>query len=162
VIAWLREQAPAYGGDPSSVTVAGSSAGAHLAAMAALTPHLHEFQPGFESSNTTVAAAICLYGFYGTPTWIGREPGVVSAPAEQLTSDAPPMLVAHGTSDSFAAVGGARAFVQQFRATAPHSPLVYLELPGAQHTFDLYHSVRFDAVLGAIDAFLAGTLGTSR
>jgi acetyl esterase/lipase len=66
------------------------------------------------------------------------------------------MFIAHGTHDSFVSVDGVRDFVHQFRATAPHSPLVYLELPGAQHTFDLYHSIRFDAVLGAIDAFAAG------
>ena len=39
VIAWVREHGPEYGADPSKVFVAGSSAGGHLAALAALTPN---------------------------------------------------------------------------------------------------------------------------
>ncbi len=154
VISWMREQAPSYGADPSSIVVAGSSAGAHLAAMSALTPNQADLQPGFESASTEVAAAMCLYGFYGAPTWIEREPGALSAPLEQLDGHAPPMFLAHGTHDVFVSVAAVREFVRRFRTAAPHRPLVYLELPGAQHTFDLYHSIRFDAVLGAIDAFV--------
>lgn len=54
-------------------------------------------------------------------------------------------------------VSGARDFVERFRSAAPDSPLVYLELPGAQHTFDLYDSVRFHAV-DAAHAFTASWL----
>jgi acetyl esterase/lipase len=161
VIAWLHEQAPEYGADPSSVTVAGSSAGAHLAAMAALTPGVAGLQPGFEAADTSVTAAVCLYGFYGSPGWIECEPGAASSPVDEVGDSAPPMLVAHGTHDSFASVAGAREFVDRFSAVAPHRPLVYVELPGAQHTFDLYHSLRFDAVLGAVEAFLAAVSGSA-
>ncbi|MGH3393021.1 MAG: alpha/beta hydrolase fold domain-containing protein, partial [Actinomadura sp.] len=38
-IAWYREHAAAYGGDPDFLVVTGGSAGGHLAAMAALTVH---------------------------------------------------------------------------------------------------------------------------
>jgi hypothetical protein len=31
--------------------------------------------------------------------------------------------------------------------------VVYAELPGAQHVFDLVHSLRFEAVVDAIEAF---------
>ncbi len=155
VIAWMREHAPTYGADASTIVVAGSSAGAHLAAMAALTPNATALQPGFEQADTLVSAAICLYGFYGSPTWIRSQPGAPSAPVEHLDDGAPPMLVAHGTHDSFVSVGDARDYVARFRAAAPERPLVYLELPGAQHTFDLYHSVRFHAVIDAVDAFTA-------
>jgi acetyl esterase/lipase len=65
------------------------------------------------------------------------------------------MLVVHGTHDSFVSVNGARAFTERFRIGAPGSPLVYLELPGAQHTFDLYNSVRFHAVVDAAAIFTA-------
>src|SRR5690606_30745779 len=37
-IAWAREHAADYKADPATVLVAGSSAGAHLAAICALTP----------------------------------------------------------------------------------------------------------------------------
>jgi acetyl esterase/lipase len=163
VIAWVRDHAWAYGADASTLVVAGSSAGAHLAAMAALTPNVPTLQPGFEQADTHVDAAICLYGFYGAPNWIDREPGAPAAPIGQLERGGPrnqdpaappPMLIAHGTHDSFVSVGGARNFVTQFRRVAPQRPLVYLELPGAQHTFDLYDSVRFRAVIDAVDVFI--------
>jgi acetyl esterase/lipase len=155
LIAWLREHAPALGADPTTIVVAGSSAGAHLAAMAALTPNVAALQPGFERADTHVCAAICLYGFYGSPTWVGAEPGALSAPVEIVHEEAPPMLVVHGTHDSFVSVDDARAFTERFRIRAPGSPLVYLELPGAQHTFDLYNSVRFHAVVDAAALFTA-------
>ena len=48
------------------VFVAGSSAGGHLASLAALTPNDPAFQPGFERADTSVTAAISLYGYYGS------------------------------------------------------------------------------------------------
>jgi hypothetical protein len=33
--------------------------------------------------------------------------------------------------------------------------VVYAELPGAQHAFDLFHSLRFEAVVDGIEAFAA-------
>jgi acetyl esterase/lipase len=65
VIAWVREHGHEYGADPAVVFVAGSSAGGHLAAMAALTPNDPAFQPGFEHADTSVTAATPLYGYYG-------------------------------------------------------------------------------------------------
>jgi hypothetical protein len=72
-IVWAREHAAEYGADPSVVFVAGSSAGAHMAATAALTPNDSRFQPGFEEADTNVAGAICLFGYYG-PVDRGRQP----------------------------------------------------------------------------------------
>ena len=155
VIAWVRQHATDYGGDPATVFLAGSSAGAHLAAMAALTADDPSLQPGFEAADTSVAGAICLYGFYGTPTWIGIEPGAPASPLQQISNSAPPPFIAHGGLDSFVPVTGARAFVQRLRANSP-APVVYAELPGAQHTFDLYHSIRFESVIDGIEAFTAG------
>jgi acetyl esterase/lipase len=65
-IAWAREHAREHGADPEHVVLAGSSAGAHLAVTAALTENDPAFQPGFESADTTVSAAIGLYGYYGS------------------------------------------------------------------------------------------------
>jgi hypothetical protein len=33
--------------------------------------------------------------------------------------------------------------------------VVYAELPGAQHAFDVVHSIRFEAVVDGIEAFAA-------
>jgi acetyl esterase/lipase len=35
------------------------------------------------------------------------------------------------------------------------NPVVYAELPGGQHAFDLFHSPRFEAVVDGIEAFAA-------
>ncbi|HEY8217418.1 MAG TPA: alpha/beta hydrolase, partial [Acidimicrobiia bacterium] len=64
VIAWVREHAEEYGGDPSQVFMAGGSAGGHLTALAALTANDSAYQPGFEHVDTSLTAAMPLYGDY--------------------------------------------------------------------------------------------------
>jgi acetyl esterase/lipase len=64
------------------------------------------------------------------------------------------MFVIHGTYDSLVFIDDAHALVQELRAVA-HNPVVYAEVPGAQHAFDLFHSVRADATVNAIGRFLA-------
>jgi acetyl esterase/lipase len=140
-IAWMRDTAATRGADPSAVFVAGSSAGAHLAAMTALT-----------RSGPPVAGAICLYGFYGTPTWIERDPSAPSAPIELVGGDAVPFFVAHGSNDSYVSVAEPRRFVERLRLVS-RQPVVYAELPGGQHTFDLYQSMRFASVVDGVEAF---------
>jgi acetyl esterase/lipase len=148
VIAWVREHGHEYGADPTVVFVAGSSAGGHLAAMAALTPNDPAFQPGFERADTSVCAAICLYGYLDTNQ---RSP---SSPQASVRTDAPPFFVAHGDQDTVVLVEDARRFVERLRSTSSHA-VVYAELPGAQHAFDLFHSLRFETVVDAIEAFAA-------
>jgi acetyl esterase/lipase len=148
VIAWAREHGPEYGADPAVVFVAGSSAGGHLASLAALTPNDPVFQPGFEGADTSVAAAISLYGYYGS---LGSDHDP-SSPLAYVRTDAPPFLVVHGDKDTLVLVEDARHFVERLQG-ASSNPVVYAELPGAQHTFDLFHSLRFEAVIDAIEAF---------
>jgi len=150
VIAWVREHGQEYGADPMIVFVAGSSAGGHLASVAALTPNDPAFQPGFEAADTSVSAAISLYGYYGSldSEW---QP---SSPLEFVDAKAPPFFVAHGDRDTLVLVDDARHFVEQLRS-ASSQPVVYAELPGGQHTFDLFHSIRFESVVDAIEAFAA-------
>ena len=149
VIAWVRSHGAEYGADPSHVIVAGSSAGGHLAALAALTQGDPVFQPGFEDADTSVSAAVVLYGwlrgYYGNPV-------IPSSPVDHVGQDAPPFFLAHGDHDTLAPVEDARRFVERLRL-ASSAPVVYAELPGAQHGFDLFHSVRFDAVVDAIVTF---------
>ena len=83
VIRWARSHAAEYGADTSVLIMAGSSAGAHLASMAALTPNDPAFQPGFEDADTAVNAAVCLYGYYGD-----REAGGRCHPRRRPTSAA--------------------------------------------------------------------------
>jgi acetyl esterase/lipase len=153
VIAWAREHADVHGGDPAHLFLAGSSAGAHLAITAALTENEPAFQPGFEDADTSVAAAIGLYGYYG-PVDRKRQP-LPSSPADYAHSDAPPLLIAHGDQDTFPGVPPehARDFVGRLRRSGVE--VTYVELPGAQHSFDLVHSIRFELLLDGIEAFAA-------
>ncbi|MER5689561.1 alpha/beta hydrolase [Streptomyces sp. NPDC002205] len=162
VIAWVREHAPEYGADPSRLFVAGSSAGSNLAALCALTPNDPVFQPGFESVDTSVTAAICLYGYYGH--YFGDAPDEPPPPLQPqgyIHPGAPPFLIAHGTKDALATIEGARNFVDQLRRTSD-STVVYAELPSGQHAFDIFHSPRFEAVVDGVEAFAAWVLAASQ
>jgi acetyl esterase/lipase len=151
VIAWVRRHGPRYGADAEIVVVAGSSAGGHLAALAALTANDPAFQPGFERVDTAVTAAIALGGYFGPVDTRLRRP---SSPVAYVGAHAPPFFIAHGDQDTVVLVDDARSFVEQLRC-ASRNPVVYAELPGAQHAFDLFHSIRFDTVVAAIEAFTA-------
>jgi acetyl esterase/lipase len=135
-LAWARDNAQTYGGDPESIFVAGGSAGAHLAATAAL-------------SGTQVSGVIGLYGYYGD---VGRYGPGPTSPQDCINPDAPPFLVVHGMLDTLVLRQDARGFVDHLRAIS-RQPVVYAELPGTQHSFDLFHSLRFHAVTDAIIRF---------
>ncbi|GAA4255924.1 alpha/beta hydrolase [Dactylosporangium darangshiense] len=113
--------------------------------MLALTPDDPQLQPGFEDTDTSVTAAIGFYGYYG------RAGGPGSSPLDRL-GDAPPMLFVHGDKDSSTLVEDTRELVERLRA-ASSGPVLYAELPGAQHTFDLFYSLRYSHVIDAVTAF---------
>jgi acetyl esterase/lipase len=154
VIAWVREHGPAYGADPGTVVVSGSSAGGHLAALCALTPGEPVFQPGFEQVDTTVSAAVCLYAWYGRYYGRPADEHPPSSPLDLDVTSAPPFFLAHGDRDTYVPVQGARAFAARLRGGSSR-PVVHAELPGAQHGFDRFRSVRFEAVVDGVAAFLA-------
>jgi acetyl esterase/lipase len=149
VLAWVHEHGRAYGADPTTLFMSGSSAGAHLTALCALTQNETRFQPGFEAADTSVTAAICLNGWFGG---YYDETDFEPQPAEYARSDAPPFLIAHGDLDTDIPVEQARTFSHALRE-ASGNVVVYVELPGAQHAFDLFHSPRFESVIDGIQAF---------
>ncbi|MFG2564759.1 alpha/beta hydrolase [Streptomyces sp. NPDC048567] len=150
VIAWAREHAHAYGADPSTLFVAGSSAGGHMGSIAALTANDPAFQPGFEEADTSVTGLVVLNGFLGSYWNQGPE----SSPLGRARPDAPPMLIVHGDLDPLVPADDIREVAEGLR-DASESPVVYAELRGGNHAFDLYHSLRFDAVVDAVEAFTA-------
>jgi acetyl esterase/lipase len=151
VIAWARTEGREHGVDPDSIFVAGSSAGAHLTMMAALTENDASFQPGFEGSDTTISAGVGLYGYYGA---LGADVHPPSTPLAYVHASAPPLFVIHGANDTLTPVEGARQLVSALR-TASTEPVAYAELPGGQHSFDVFHSIRFDTAVNAIEVFAA-------
>jgi acetyl esterase/lipase len=175
-IAWTRREIARHGGDPDFVVITGGSAGGHLAALAALTPGLTAFQPGFEEDDTSVAAAVPFYGVYdftdrhGVANH-GLEPLLatrvfkttladdranwdLASPMTHVHADAPPFFVLHGTNDTVVPVEQARWFTTMLRDVSQR-PVVYAELPRAQHAFDALPSVRAHHTAHAVDLFLA-------
>ncbi|HEU5038133.1 MAG TPA: alpha/beta hydrolase [Nocardioides sp.] len=176
-IAWIREHIAEYGGDPDYLAITGGSAGGHLTALAAVTPNDPAYQPGFEGADTSVAVAVPHYGVYDfagssglrsaeqmrdrflAPRVVRRSwaeaPEVFEAgtPLLRVTKEAPDFFVLHGAHDSLVSVEQARLFVQRLREVSG-ATVVYAELPGAQHAFDVFPSIRSAHVVRAIDRYL--------
>jgi len=140
VIGWVREHAAEHGARPDGVVMAGSSAGAHLASMCALTP----------DESTPLAAAICLYGYYGRYYERDADEARPSTPFGLDPSRAPAMLIAHGSLDTYTPAALARDLAARL-AAASAGPIVHAELPGGQHGFDVLRSWRVQALLDGVD-----------
>jgi len=174
-LAWIRAHIAEYGGDPGFVCVTGGSAGGHLTALTALSANDPRFQPGFERVDTRVAAAAPFYGVYdfldrkqirGSQSMIpllakhvfkntpAQDPELWDAmsPITRVSESAPPFLVIQGTHDTLVFVEEAREFVRALREKS-RAPVVYLEMRGAQHAFDVFHSPRCAHAVQAVAAF---------
>jgi acetyl esterase/lipase len=81
------------------------------------------------------------------------EPFEKASPILRVRREAPPMLVVHGSRDSLVEVEQARQFVSRLRAVS-EQPVAYAELPGTQHAFDVFPSIRSAAVVRGVDRFL--------
>ncbi|SOJ54198.1 Lipase 2 [Mycobacterium simulans] len=177
-IAWTKEHIAEYGGDPDWIAITGGSAGGHLSSLAALTPNDPRFQPGFEDADTRVQAAVPFYGVYDftrndesmhpllVPVVAKRvfklsrteidEPFRIASPITHISEDAPPFFVLHGRNDSLIPVEQARCFTARLREVS-RQPVVYAELPCAQHGFDIFGSARAAHAAVAVEQFLAET-----
>jgi acetyl esterase/lipase len=179
-IAWVKAHIAEYGGDPGFVVISGESAGGHLAALAALTAGDAELQPGFTGADTRVAACVPFYGVYdftnrsgvGRPDFVRflerqvikkrfaeeREAFERASPMSRVHAGAPPFLVVHGTHDTLVPVADARLFVELLRQVS-RAPVGYVELPQAQHAFEIFSSVRTAYVIRGAARFLAFVYG---
>jgi acetyl esterase/lipase len=176
-LAWIKENIADYGGDPDFVAITGGSAGGHLCALAALTPDDPQYQPGFEDADTSVAAAVPIYGRYDwfTTKGPGRWEFVLillqrfvvkkrltkhlqvyrdASPITRVRPDAPPFFVLHGVDDSLIPVPEARAFVAAMQDVSKET-VVYSEIPHAQHAFDFFGSPRGYYTAHAVEKFLS-------
>jgi dipeptidyl aminopeptidase/acylaminoacyl peptidase len=64
-----------------------------------------------------------------------------ASPDRRVTSAAPPMMVFHGANDTLVPLNVARHFVAQLEVGS-EAPVAYVELPRAQHAFDVLASIR--------------------
>jgi acetyl esterase/lipase len=173
-IAWVREHGPEYGADPGFLVLTGGSAGGHLAALAALTHDDPQYQPGFEDADTAVQACVPYYGVYDLAGETATRAAKVRAerllaplvfksanrslyqaasPLSHVRADAPPFLVIHGRNDTLVPVEEARLFVERLRAVS-RAPVAYVELPGTQHAFDVFPSIRSAHIVRAVGRFV--------
>lgn len=175
-LAWIRAHASEYGVDPGFVAVTGGSAGGHLAALMALTPNEARYQPGFEDADTSVQAAVPCYGVYDFtnrfgafhPVFVKRllqahvmkaffeeepEKFAEASPIDRVGPDAPPFFVIHGARDTMAPLSDARKFVSELSSVSK-SPVLFAEIRGAQHAFDMLTSPRAVHVIEGVERFL--------
>jgi acetyl esterase/lipase len=176
-LGWVHEHIAEYGGDPSYVAITGGSAGGHLSALAALTPGLAEYQPGFTDSDTSVVAAVPFYGVYDMagltgdrhsigmrddflgPRVFKKDPAehldafVQASPLTHVHSQAPDFFVIHGRNDTLVPASQARIFVETMREKSD-ATVTYLELPGTQHAFEIFSSIRSQHVIRAVTRWL--------
>jgi acetyl esterase/lipase len=178
-IAFIREHALEYGGDPDFLAVTGGSAGGHLSALMALSAGDPLYQPGFEEADTSIQACVPFYGVYDFLDRAGirgkmamrpflekqvfkcspeEQPELwdAASPLNRVSAEAPPFFVIHGSHDSLVFVEEARLFVRVLREKSG-AAVGYLEMEGAQHAFDTFHSHRSAQAVRAAAAFLDTT-----
>jgi acetyl esterase/lipase len=175
-IAWIRSHIEEYGGDPDFLCITGGSAGGHLCSLAALTPNDPRFQPGFEDVDTTIDGCVPFYGVFdfldrADDRPLGKMGDVIGpmvfkctpeenpelwdcvSPVTRIHSEAPPFFVIQGSHDSLVFAEEAVTFVSALREKSVQ-PVLYVELNGAQHAFEIFHSPRTAHAVHGVTGFL--------
>ena len=168
-LVWVKENIKEYGGDPDFIVATGGSAGGHLSSLLALSANVREFQPDFEMSDTQIQCCVPYYGIYDLldakkiQLSLGLEiilrkniikktkiehPDLyqLMSPINHIHADAPPFMVIHGDKDSLTSLGEAQYFASELDAISKES-VDFAEVPGAQHGFDVFSSLRSDYVM---------------
>ena len=168
-LVWVTQHIAEYGGNPQFIVVTGGSAGGHLSSLLALTPNLPAFQPGFESVDTRVQGCVPFYGIYDLmdaqklQLSLGLEIVLrksiikqtklensnlycLMSPISHIHAEAPPFLVIHGDKDSLTSLGEAQFFASALDEISRQT-VDFAEIPGAQHAFDVFSSLRSEYVM---------------
>ena len=119
-VAWMRRNAPIYGGDPSRIVVAGHSAGAHIAMLVTLD---RDYLAAAGAPNA-IAAAVGMSGPYDflpltsdrLKAVFGQEALPRTQPIGFVRSDAPPLLLLHGADDTTVSPRNAQRLADRVRA----------------------------------------------
>lgn len=166
-VRWARTRLHAHGIEPSTVVLAGGSAGGHLAAMATLTA---------QGDDERVAACVGMYGVYDMANrnrtrahWdkirnevmlstVDEQPERYRAvsPIDRVHDATPPFLIVHGTHDTLVPAGEGRQFVEVLRAAG--RPVDYVPVYGAQHAFDALSGVTSRTAAAVIRDWLGVTV----
>jgi acetyl esterase/lipase len=96
------------------------------------------------------------YKHFMRPTFFkskDREVARSASPLTRVRPDAPPFFIIHGSHDSLVNVNEARELNRLLREQSK-TYVVYAELPGGQHAFDVFASVRGAHVIRGVERFL--------
>ncbi len=136
-VKWVRDNIARYGGDPKRITLAGHSAGAYNAAMLALDP---KYLRGAGVDPKIVRSAALLsgpYDFYpfteprGRAAFAQWKNPAETQPITFARRNAPPLFLAHGTSDRVVLPRNPRRLAERLKQEGAE---VELRLyPGANH-----------------------------
>ena len=176
-LCWVRKNGREYGMNTDFVAVTGGSAGGHLSALMGLTANQAELQADDPDVDTSVQACIPFYGVYDFLVRYDQHPNRqiyerfltgkvmhetlndnpalwdLASPVAQIHPDAPPFMLLHGTHDSLAAVAEGRVFSAKLREVS-NNPVVYVEMPGAEHAWEVVHSLRTEHTIDGVHRFL--------
>ncbi|MEP4145849.1 MAG: alpha/beta hydrolase [Halioglobus sp.] len=180
-LCWVKENGEEYGMDTDFVAVTGGSAGGHLSALIGLTANQAELQPENPETDTSVQAVVPFYGIYDFLVRYNQHPNrevyqqylkgkvmhetveenpelwELASPVAQVRKDAPPFMILHGTNDSLAAVRDGKVFAEKLQDTS-EQPVVYVEMPGAEHAWETMHSLRTEHTVDGVHRFLEWAL----
>jgi arylformamidase len=105
-VAWVKRNAPSFGGDPGKIYVCGTSSGAHLAGVVLTT----DWQNDFGLPADTVKGGLCACGMYDLhPVSLSARSGYVKFTSETIERLSPqrhldmltaPVIVAYGTLET--------------------------------------------------------------
>ncbi|MEU1148724.1 alpha/beta hydrolase fold domain-containing protein [Streptomyces sp. NPDC005863] len=180
-VGWVRRHARVYGLDPERLLLAGSSAGGNLALAAAYTEGDARVPASCGAApDTSVSGVVSLYG----PTDMGRliagtalrgDPMIprlmggsaasaparyrLGSPARLVRGDVPPTLLLHGSADRAVPVAQARELARRLKAVG--APATYVELPWADHCFDVNWGGWGSQIARAATEHFLGTLDRS-
>ncbi|MCU1479763.1 MAG: Isoprenylcysteine alpha-carbonyl methylesterase [Subtercola sp.] len=149
-IRWVREHAAEYGFDPDAIGLWGSSAGGHLAALAAVLGRTGRLD-GEQASSTSaeVHAVVDGYGaadllapdqsvpptegLLGGPVAEHRELAIAASPARRVSAGAPPFLILHGAADALVPASQSVTMFEALAAVDADATLYLIE--GFGHGF---------------------------
>jgi len=168
-IAWLQSNASQYGGDIQRLALVGRSSGAQLALVTAYTGTDH------------IAAVVSFYGptdledgWRNPPspdplpvrpaleTFLGGTPDEVprlyeaASPVTYVAKGVPPTLLVYGARDHIVEARFGRELNSRLQAVGASS--ILLEVPWAEHAFDLIPGLSYRITLPYVERFLAAHL----
>lgn len=149
-IHWIGSKAAEYGFDPDRIVAYGTSAGGHLALMAAYLPQDSAIDVPECRGAPRVAAVLDFYGPAdltrivpeGSPRhptvarWVGDYPGAAAmdaamSPARLVGENTPPTLIVHGDRDKVVPIAQSFLLLEALQGAGVASEL--LTVPGGGH-----------------------------